>query len=195
MTVQPVDFVFPVKGTVATDSGYLWFAGLSVVAPSLHDDMDWILGPITGKRTGARREGTTLTIRGPLSPKFLALSGCEIQVGDATVVLSDPSVRLLVPHAKLMSRFVTTNAETPAQQREEIARQIYLLAPRCLVKFGHTDSILVKGNHIWGSAVEVSGLSSEESLAIQACGVGGRRHMGGGYFSQGERPGFPLRGA
>ncbi|MFM6402281.1 type I-MYXAN CRISPR-associated protein Cas6/Cmx6 [Planktothrix sp.] len=42
--------------------------------------------------------------------------------------------------------------------------------------------IKIKGKFITGYAVEVKGLSEEDSLKLQQFGLGGRKTMGGGWF-------------
>jgi CRISPR-associated protein Cas6 len=111
-----------------------------------------------------------------------------------------PRVRSLIPAPALIARIVTIKKFiTPAPFLEAVRRQLDALgiageAQLPLTKVGkrqgtpHRHVIRIKGKQVVGFAVQVAGLTADESIRLQEHGLGGRRTMGAGFFVPRRHP-------
>ena len=91
------------------------------------------------------------------------------------------------PHPELGRRTLDV-AEFAARYSAEITRQLKGISIERPFELRGRRRVTVAGRRIVGYSVRVSGLSAEESLALQEKGLGGKRRMGCGVFR-------PTRGA
>ncbi len=170
------------------------------------------IGPVFGRQLGDGQlqldpRCSRLRLRLPAEsiPMVLPLAGKSLDIGGHKVRLGVPQVRALVPAPSLIARLVTIKKSNrhdedgtkscmePTAFLEAVRRQLDKLGirgeaaiplrqkgprarePRRLV-------LRVHGKRVVGFAVQVTGLTAEESIKLQEVGLGGKRKMGCGFF-------------
>lgn len=212
-----VDVSFPIVQAggieVPRDHGYTLYAALSRAHAVLHE-AEWLaIHPLSGKPAGEGRLSLTresgVRFRIPLTRlgDLLPLVGTSLDLQGATLTLGPPSVHPLVPSASLDARLVVVKlTDVPkhahvelgraSNDREAMAARVQSELVRQLAKLeiasppellGH-GRIHVAGHSVIGFTVRVQGLDADQSLRLQAHGLGGKRRMGCGVFR-------PTRGA
>ena len=204
-----LELVFPAAGTdLPTDHAYPLYAVLSGVVPRFHaSDSPLRFAPITGMATPNGRlelgPHSCLRVRLPDDAIKLALplAGKKLLVGDSTVRLGVPAVRTLVPAPAVIARMVTfKNADTPEQflttARAKLAELGVTGEPQLPI---HTSGeragepkrrvVRIKGVTITGYALLVAELSAVDSVKLQETGLGGRTHLGCGFFTPAKEGG------
>lgn len=205
-----VDVQFGIQGDlIPADHGYLLFAAVSGVVPSLHGDdgigIHPISGPPTGNRLQALTERSCLTLRLPAEriKEVLTLAGRALKIGEHTIRVGVPHTRALIPHPRLYSRLaVIKGFLEPEPFLDAVKRQLDALEVSALPQLveqseikdanrsrrsgSHSQflrrTIKIRDKEIVGFAVRVEWLSDEESLSLQEAGIGGRRRFGCGIF-------------
>lgn len=198
-----VDLVFPVLGQrVPAQHGYLLYASMSRVLPSLHDgSVDFTLGAITGRYTGrgelqleARSSILRLRTSSDSLRKVLPLAGKALNVAGNTVRLGPPHVEQLNPVSSLISHFVTIKNANEADEflvssrkkLDELGVAGTISVPK--LEHGpyagkHRRRVMrIKGLALVGFAMEVTDLTPEDSLKVQAATNFSRRRMGAAFF-------------
>jgi CRISPR-associated protein Cas6 len=198
-----LELVFPAHGSVLpTDHSYPLFGALSAVVPAFHaDDSPLRFAPISGigQPDGTLQLGphSCLRVRLPDGSVRLALplAGKKLDIAGAGVRLGVPAVRTLVPAPAVVARIVTfKNADTPDQflstARMKLAELGVTGEPQLPI---HLDGeragepkrrmIRIKGAAIVGYSLLVAELSAADSLTLQERGLGGRTHLGCGFFT------------
>jgi CRISPR-associated protein Cas6 len=198
--------------TIPADHGYALYGAVSRHVPWTHDPAQEALGihPINGLLAGNRLLHLTpsshLTIRLdsdhvrqllPLAGKELDLDGHKLRVGV-------PTTYTLKPAATLRSRLVTFKHRMEpesflAKAQEELAKLSIKATPGLIRRSGAKSlegreeltadrspfirrTLRIRDKEVVGFAMEVSGLSADESLRLQESGLGGRRRFGCGIF-------------
>jgi CRISPR-associated protein Cas6 len=198
-----IELHFPILGeTLPTDHGYALYAGLSRLVPALHAAGSSVaVGPVLGEaaangvlRLGTRRGRLRLRLPVDQVPALLPLAGQYLDVAGHRVRVGVPQVRPLVPAPSLAARLVVVKGFTePGPFLGGCRRQLDALGVAGevaipLVRRGGTEAqpcrriLRIKDRRVVGFAVQVTGLTAEESLRVQERGVGGRRRMGCGFF-------------
>lgn len=212
-----VDVIWPLLAAppscLPVDHGYALFGALSRIVPSLHENRPVGVHPIRGAPTGHREmqilpSSSRLVIRLPASlmPTVLPLSGANLQVGGCNLTTGVPSVRSLTPSPVLISRLVTVKNATTAESHLSAARDLISrlgVTGEASIPARRTDSahplelgrdamvrrtVRIAGKEVVGYALAVTDLSPEDSIRLQAAGIGGRRHFGCGVFVPGRVP-------
>jgi CRISPR-associated protein Cas6 len=114
-----------------------------------------------------------------LSGKKLDLSGCPIRLGA-------PKVIALSPCPTLRSPLVTIKGYMEEKGFDAaIRRQLDALgiSRTGTLEVGARKVVRIKQQVIVGFTVRLDDLENEESILIQASGLGGRRHLGCGLFN------------
>lgn len=204
-----LDLVFPVSGAgLPTDHSYPLYAALSGIVPQFHDaDSPIRFAPITGMATADSRlelgPHSYLRVRLPDDAVKLALplAGKRLVLGADAVRLGVPAVRTLVPAPAVVARIVTfKNADTPEQfldtARTKLAELGVAGEPQLPI---HLDGgrageskrrvVRIKGVAIVGYSLLVTELSAADSLKLQERGLGGRTHLGCGFFTPAKMEG------
>lgn len=204
-----VDVSFKVQGhSVPADHGYGLLGALSRVAPDIHGDQLIGIHPLLGVPAPERRltllPTTRLRIRLPAAsiPLILPLAGVHLDVDGARLLVGVPEVHPLRPAPALQSRLVTVKGFTdPAAFLQAARRQLDALAvggslevPRTKAASAYEGrasrsvgayvrrTLTIHGREIVGFPLRVHDLSAEESIRLQAAGLGGRRRFGCGIF-------------
>ncbi len=205
-----VELSFPVLGTtIATDHGYDLYGALSRLVPQLHEPgAPYSIGPITGDSLGHdqlrlnRRSRLRCRLPADAIPTLLPLAGKALDLSGHRIRLGVPSIRPLMPAPSLAARLVTIRVQnvkqpTPDQfltaVRWRLTKQGFTAEPSLLpVRSGPRAGqscrriLRIKGRKLVGYAVQLAGLTPEDSLRLQAESPFGRRRMGCGYFVEVE---------
>ncbi|MEG4799969.1 type I-MYXAN CRISPR-associated protein Cas6/Cmx6 [Microcoleus sp. ARI1-B5] len=197
------DISFRVHGLeLPADHGYGLFAAICEQVPILRADRTIRLltvaghpdkhGKITLKRS---RPGDLSRMRIRVAEEnahhFFKLGGRQLSVGIHQIVLGVPTILPLKPAADLFARIVViADYQQPDTFLAAVNRQLRSLGVRSgnaeipLNKYGQIarKTIKVKGDTKVGYSVKIAGLTDEDSLLVQHNGIGGKGHMGGGFF-------------
>jgi CRISPR-associated protein Cas6 len=196
-----VELRFPTLGkTLPTDHGYALFAAISRLIPEAHES-DWLaVSTLPGV---ARGDGTLqldpqamLKLRLPQDrvPLLLKLAGKRLNLAGHDLRLSAPQIFLLQPAMALYARMVTIKKFTePEPFLDAVCRKLDELGVKGEPAPGPRRVVRVGNHTIVGFALAVHELSEEASLVLQERGMGGRRHMGCGFFEPIKLP--KMRGA
>ena len=195
---QMINVQFPVRGDkLPADHGYLLYAAISELETELHET-DWlgielISGlPFDKGLIALPTRGAKLFLRIP-ADKFgevIALAGKRLNIGGHQIRLGIPTAKPLTPAAALYSRIVTIRGfmEVPEflaaanRQLAELEIKADLqLPPADISRFRRI--VTIKDKKIVGFSLLAKNLSDEDSLKLQAHGIGGRRAMGCGIFN------------
>jgi CRISPR-associated protein Cas6 len=202
-----VELDFSVVGrTLPADHGYALYGGLSEVVPAVHE-AEWLgihtlVGTKDGKGNILLPHEPQLHLRMPVDkiPLVYPLAGKKITVQEHCLRLGIPQIRMLQPSANLRARLVTlklAGSEGKSAEAESflagVERQLEALEIQGTASLEPAREkneldpyarrvLRIRGKAITGYGVYVSGLSDEDSLKLQAVGIGGRRRMGCGLF-------------
>jgi CRISPR-associated endonuclease/helicase Cas3 len=186
-----VDLKFPVIGTILpSDHGYAVFAAISRVIPEAHGS-DWLaLETIPGLARGDGlihiNERARLRMRLPQErlPLMLKLAGKKLALNGSSIRLGIPEVSLLRPAASVYARCVTIKKFTEAEPfLNAVARKLDEMGIKGEPELGPRRAFRVGNHTIVGFGLSIHELSDEASVILQERGVGGRRHMGCGFFN------------
>ncbi len=199
-----LDLVFPAFGSsLPTDHCYPLYAALSALVPSFHaEDSPLRFSAISGfgQPDGTLQLGphSYLRVRLPDDQVRLALplAGKRLDVAGSAVRLGVPAVRTLVAAPVVVARIVTfkmTNGDGPDQflktARAKLAELGVTGEPSLPIhmdgeRAGETKRrvVRIKGAAIVGYSLLVSELAAADSLTLQERGLGGRTHLGCGFF-------------
>jgi CRISPR-associated protein Cas6 len=125
---------------------------------------------------------------------ILPLAGRTLEIGNHPVRLGVPTVQPIQPAPLLAAKVVTYKHATDPNRFLEVTQQ-HLKAMSIegepgipLIERGERAGeprrqvLRIKGRKVIGFALQVAGLTAEESLRLQEQGLGGRRRMGCGFF-------------
>lgn len=202
-----IDLAFPLRGEpLPADHGFALYGAVSAVE-SLHGRSDYGIHPVRGRPLPERRLALTarsqLTIRTDhtQAPLFLPLAGRSLRVGEAGVTAGVPTTRPLRPSPAIESRLVIIKGlldpalflEAATRQLDTLGisgratlverpagRRVENLTPPAVGPIRRT--LRIHGREVVGFAVRVTQLNPEDSLRLQAVGLGGRRRFGCGIF-------------
>ena len=189
---------FPVKGDkFPADHGYLLYSAISREKKNLHET-DWLsIEMISGMPFDRGliilpTRGATLNLRIP-ADKFgevIPLAGKRLEIDGYKIRLGIPTAQPLMPSSKLYSRIVTIRGFMEVPEFLEAAkRQLTELNINATLELPdenmsrHRRIITIKDKKIVGFSLVAKCSSDEDSLKLQAYGIGGRRTMGAGIFN------------
>jgi CRISPR-associated protein Cas6 len=193
-----VELHFPLIGkSLATDHGYALFGAISRIVADAHAG-DWLSistlkGSGCGDGTMRLDQAAPLKIRLPVErvQELLNLAGTRLELNGHPIRLGPPQIHQLKPSPTLYARVVTIKGYTEAEpfldavERKLSELEVTVVAsvgPRRIVRIGHRKIV--------GFAVVLQDLSDTSSILLQERGIGGRRHMGCGFFNPISRPPF-----
>ncbi|MFN3360769.1 MAG: type I-MYXAN CRISPR-associated protein Cas6/Cmx6 [Pseudanabaenaceae cyanobacterium] len=188
-----VDVTFPIISgkVIPADHGYALLSSITRYIPSIKEHTDISILTASGLRDGTGKivlaEYSRFLFRLPVSkiPLVYSLAGETLKLGIHAIRLGIPSINPLKVCSKLRSRIVTIKGyDQPDAFLEAVRRQLEGLTIRGEVSLPHNarKTIKIKRFSVVGFTVEVRNLSEEDSLKLQAYGLGGKRHMGCGIF-------------
>ena len=190
MTAIDLQFLIQSQVAIPADHGYALVGAVSRLIPSAHGGDGYAIAPIAGRQIGNRHMKLTPSSRFVIRTapdriaEFLPLAGKTIDIQGRKLQLGVPTVQPLVPSPKMKSRLVTIKGFfQPETFAEAVQRQLTQLDIHdAEIQVGRQRTLRIKRNEIVGFATVVSGLSDDDSLKLAAGGIGGRRHMGCGFF-------------
>jgi CRISPR-associated protein Cas6 len=193
---------FPIApgSLISSMHGYSLYSALKRQIPWIGDCPMTSISSIAGikncKGQIETQEFSCLKIRTPLSKAsaLYSLAGQTLSIGQGEVTLKIPTIAPLVAKSNLKARIVLIHLSprdsipspdrflavaTRQLQEREIQGKISIL-----LKKGALDRkvAIVKGKKIPGYGVRVTELNAEDSLKLQALGLGGKHKMGAGFF-------------
>lgn len=198
-----VELSWEVYGTIDADYGYpLYSAICHRLRRHLHEaGAPWSMSPVMiyeggvdGGRLRVESGEIMVRCRADLVPDFAdiyAPSGLQIrESGSLHMARRAPIVRTLRPSRCLRASRVTIKAAAAGTSwlerhvfEERLVAQLACRISRFrALRTGPAFSLRVGQQVSHGYAVELNGLSPEDSLALQVRGVGGRLRMGCGFF-------------
>jgi CRISPR-associated protein Cas6 len=192
-----MNFVLDVRWPITTprcvllDHQYVLLAALSRLIPRIHNEKAIGVHSIQGVLCAPGRlelqPTSSLTVRTPVEflPSLIPLSGKLLDLGGEKIRLGSPTLLTLTPSPQLRTRIVTIKGYIePADFSGAVRRQLDTLGVGRSVRVdvGSRRVVRVKRQTIVGFEVALEQLSDQESLNIQAVGLGGRRHLGCGLF-------------
>ncbi len=201
-----VDLVFPAYSvacsqTLSKDHGFILFNAICRLVPSVYGARWLGVHPLRCQmRAGMRRlhPRTCLVLRLPASriPAMLSLCDQVLPFGNAGLRIGVPIVRQLRPTSALESRLVvirltkvphnsdgTINKSALVESyKSELRRQLADLPAEAIITLGTWRRIIVDGRRVLGIGVRLSELTEQDSLRVQAMGIGSKRAIGCGLF-------------
>ncbi len=183
-----VDFAFAVSGDrIARDYADGLYHALAAALPWLDDEPLAGVHPIRGLTPcadGLMLGGRTrLLLRAPVqrAPECERLQGAQIEV-PAPLAIGRVSVRQLLAYPVLHARLVVTGAEDEANFVADIERSLADLALDCEMIVGKRGEVRAGGHRLVGFSLMLHGLPADDSLRVQAHGLGLHRKLGCGLF-------------
>lgn len=193
-----ISVVFPVRGDkLPADHGYLLYSAISKEQKNLHETDYLGIEMISGMPFGdglivLPKRNAKLNLRIP-ADKFgevIPLAGKSLELDGHKIRLGIPNARPLTASSKLYSRIVTIKKflqfpeflEAAKRQLDKLEIKADLTLPDEDMS-RHRRIITIKDKKIVGFSLIAKNLSDEDSLKLQAYGIGGRRTMGCGIFN------------
>jgi CRISPR-associated protein Cas6 len=195
-----VELCFGIVGeTLPADHGYGLYSAIAHLCPMVHEQEGVSISTISGEpdRQGKiyLAKSAQLKIRLPYEAdkiaQVLPLAGQILKIGTHSIQLSIPQISPLRPFEQLRSRIVTIKKfQDPEPFLEAVKRQMDALEiqgnasiPVDEAGLPLRKAIKIKKFSVVGFSVVVTDLSDEDSLKLQAHGLGGKHRMGCGVFT------------
>lgn len=187
---QMVDVVLDVAVTGSVPPGFEWplYRGIVRLAPWLEESPHAGILPLRGARLAdgalllARR--AKLVVRMPHERVCSAsvLEGAVIELGATRLRIGKGTFRKLRSNATLYSPRVALGEPEELAFNRRLARELKRLRIDRPFLCGRRVDVQLGGRHEPAYGVAVHGLSEEESLALQAAGLGRAHAVGCGLF-------------
>ena len=183
-----IDVAFSLRGgNIPADHGSELFRLLAERLEWLAAESSAGVHPIHGGRTVAgeiqlgRRARLMLRLPRERIEQSYVLSGADLALGDG-VEVGGARLRPLFAHLTLYSDFVTTGAVDETGFQRDINAELERARIRCAVICGRMRRARTQSAEIVGFGLMLHELSSEDSLGVQAAGLGAERKLGCGIF-------------
>lgn len=202
---------FPVRGTlIPSDHGYALFSALSGRIPAIHHTDEIFFDTLAGRvqkdhRTWIKPE-TKLKIRATQAhlSSLLSLTYQELQLEQYSIRLGVPEIVPIEPASNLYARTVTIkNHQQSDTFLAAVQQKLDALEIIGTPVVGRRRVLSIGGHTVAGFSLWLQHVGNEASLFLLRHGLGGRRHMGCGFFHaihkfqaeklwQADRPKVPL---
>lgn len=183
-----VDVAFSLRGgSIPADHGWNLFRLLAGRLDWLAAEANAGVHPIRGSRAVAgeiylgARARLMLRLPRERAEQSFALSGMRLDLGNS-VEVGSARLRPLFAHATLYSQFVATGASDEAGFQRDVSVELKRAGIECKVICGRTRSAQTQGAEIVGFSLMLHELSPEDSLIMQAAGLGTQHKLGCGIF-------------
>ena len=173
-TTLPVEYAQPLLAAVAQVLPWMTDAGGVHALRTAPTGYGQVLLPARAKlrlRVPEARAEDALR----LAHQRLAVADQEVRIGAGTM-------RPLLPAATLAAQKVASDAADTAAFEREVAAALAALGIDARFIAGGTRRAVLPGRTVSGHALTVHGLRPDESLRLQAAGLGGDRALGWGLF-------------
>ena len=183
-----VDVAFALHGgSIPADHGWDLYRLLAERLDWLAAEPDAGVHPIRGSRAvegeiylGARARLMLRLPRARVEQSF-ALSGAHLDLGDR-IEVGSAHLRPLSTHGTLYSQFVNTGTSDEGQFQRDISAELQDAGIGCKVIVGKMRRAQAQGTETVGFSLMLHELSAEDSLGMQASGLGTGRKLGCGIF-------------
>lgn len=190
MNAIDLSFLINFHGSLPADHSYALVGAVSRLIPEAHGGNGYALAPIAGRQVGGRQMKLTHNSRFVVRTtpdriqQFLPLAGKTIDIFGRKLLLGVPSVHAVMPSQSLRARLVTIKGYfQPEPFQEAVRRQLNnLKIGDCEISVGRQRTLRIKRSEIIGFETTLHQLSLDDSLIVASHGIGGRRHMGCGFF-------------
>lgn len=183
-----LDVAFLLRGgTVPADHGWQLFLQLA-------EHLDWLAAeaaagvhPIRGARAVAgeihlgARARLMLRLPKARAEQSFALTGAQLDLGNG-IRVGSARLRPLFAHGTLYSQFVSTGTPDEARFQQDVSAELRQAGIECKVICGRTRRALTRDGEIAGFSLMLHELSPDDSLNMQATGLGAGRKLGCGIF-------------
>jgi CRISPR-associated protein Cas6 len=183
-----VDVAFSLRGgTIPADHGWQLFRLLAERLDWLEAETHAAVHPIRGSRAVAgevylgARARLMLRLPRERAEQSFALSGARLALGDG-VEVGSARLRPLFAHGTLYSQFVTTGTSDEAGFQRDISAELERSGILCKVICGRMRRAQTQDAEIVGFGLMLHELSPEQSLGMQAAGLGRERKLGCGIL-------------
>ncbi|MEP0923431.1 type I-MYXAN CRISPR-associated protein Cas6/Cmx6 [Leptolyngbya sp. ST-U4] len=196
--VEPfVELSFPIYGkAIPADHNYALFAALVKIAPEIRNQSDLSILSIPGY--GDKQGKILLTDRSCMrvrvaisqTPLVYRFAGKQLKLGVHDVRVGIPEVSTLKQAGRLSARIVTIKGflepesfiAAAQRQLERLRISGTVSIPRDRNDKFLRKTIKIQRFTVVGFTTEVADLNDEDSIRLQQFGIGGKRHMGCGFF-------------
>jgi CRISPR-associated protein Cas6 len=186
--IDMVDVAFSLHGgTIPADHGWHLFRLLAERLAWLAGEADAGVHPIRGSRAVAgeiylgARARLMLRLPQERAEQSFALSGARLDLGHS-VEVGGARLRPLFAHGTLYSQFVATGTADEAGFQRNVSAELERAGIVCKVICGRKRSAQAQDAEIVGFSLMLHELSPEDSLRMQATGLGTGRKFGCGIF-------------
>lgn len=187
-----VEISWPVVGlSIPRDHGYLLWAALAEKLPALYHEPGLAIGPIWGREMGDRLllgPKSVVRMRLPAleTGEALALTGANLKIGLDAVILGAATIEPLRP-ARALTGHVLAGACVGEAIELKIRTELGTLPTdqdrwSIGVRVGAQRLLRTRRGAALTHRVTLSGLTAHASIVLQGAGIGGRRHLGAGFF-------------
>lgn len=187
-TIEMVDVAFSLRGgTIPADHGWRLFQLLAARLEWLAAEPDAGVHPIRGARAVAgeihlgSRARLMLRLPRTRAEQAFELTGTRFDLGER-IEVGSAHLRQLFPHGTLYSQFVTTGTSDEAGFQREVSKQLQAAGIECKIVCGKARRAQTQDAELVGFSLMLHELSPEQSLDMQAVGLGGARKLGCGIF-------------
>ena len=184
-----VDLAFAVSGgPLPRDHSLALWEALAQAAPSLADDETLAVLPVRAASAGdaplvlQRRSRLLMRLAESQLERVLALSGRELEIAGAPVLLGTAKTRPLAHYATLYAHRVAAEDDDEARFVRQAARDLDRLGVRAEFIVGRRSQTRGPLGMLAGFSLMLAELSPRQSLALQAAGLGAHRRLGFGIF-------------
>jgi CRISPR-associated protein Cas6 len=189
MANEMIDVVCDVSGgSVQADHALALFVAIAGILPWFAATRDVGVHPLRGavgtqrELLLARRAKLVLRVPETRADDCRVLAGRELVVGARSLVVGRTLAKPLRPSPTLCARRVATTASDARSFEEEVATALYALGISRPFISGCAREDWAGARPIAGFGLAVHGLGSEDSLHLQARGIGPDRELGWGIF-------------
>jgi CRISPR-associated protein Cas6 len=183
-----VDVAFSLRGgAIPADHAWNLFQQLAGRLAWLEAEAHAGVHPIRGARAvaGEIHLGLRARLMLRLPParveQSYALSGAQLNLGSG-VEIGSARLRPLFAHGTLYSQFVATGTPDEAEFQRDVSAELQRAGIGCAVICGRMRRAQTQGAEIVGFSLMLHELSPEDSLRVQAAGLGEGRKLGCGIF-------------
>lgn len=183
-----VDVAFSLRGgTIPADHGWQLFRLLA-------ERLEWLAAepaagvhPIRGARAVAgaihlgNRARLMLRLPRERTQQSFGLEGSRFDLGNG-IEVGSARLRTLFPHGTLYSQFVTVGTSDEAGFQRAVEVELQGAGVKCQVVCGKARRAQTQDAAIVGFSLMLHELSPEQSLSMQAAGLGAARKLGCGIF-------------
>ncbi|MBS1808597.1 MAG: type I-MYXAN CRISPR-associated protein Cas6/Cmx6 [Acidobacteria bacterium] len=181
---------FPVLGTlIPSDHGYPLFSSLSRHVPAIHHTNEIFFDTLAGRVQKDHRTwinpDTKLKIRATQAhlSSLLALTYQELPLVQYSIRLGVPEIVPIEPASNLYARTVTIkNHQHSETFLAAVQQKLNALEISTTPVVGRRRVMCIGGHKVVGFSLWLQHVGNEASLFLIRHGIGGRRHIGCGFF-------------